>query len=59
MIIERLADAKLFVNKIEDLVDEGLVVKIGNQWVLTMAGRLLVGFFSAYRRWLGLEAGGG
>ena len=59
IITDRLADTSLFVNKIEDLVDEGLVVRKENQWVLTRAGRLLVRFFSAYRRWLGLEAGSG
>ncbi len=57
--IDCLATPQLLNNKFKGLVNGELIVRNGGQDCLTRAGHFLVGFFSAYRKWLGLEMGNG
>lgn len=59
VIIDRLDTDDLFVDKLQDLIDDGLIVRTSEGLILTRSGQLLVIFFSTYRRWLGLNYGVG
>ena len=59
IITRKLASASLFQDKINDLIDEGLLISENGNLYLTKGSRLLVLLFSAYRKWLGLDTGKG
>ena len=59
IIVETLARDELFSAKLQDLVDDGLVSRVGQDLTLTKTGNLLSLFFTGYRSWLGLERGHG
>lgn len=58
-IVDMLADDDLLTDKIQDLVDDGLVSRTDNHLKVTRTGQLLSFFFLSYRSWLGLESGNG
>ena len=59
IIVETLARDELFSAKLQDLVDDGLVSRVGHELTLTKTGNLLSLLFTRYRSWLGLESGHG
>jgi len=58
-IVNQLATDDLFSNKLQNLIDDGLVAREGKELFLTRLGHLLVWCFSRYRSWLGLDIGRG
>lgn len=58
-ILALFDDAKMVSVRFQDLIHTGLIEPEGSAYRLSPAGRRLIGFFVAYRRWLGLEFKGG
>lgn len=58
-IIKLFTQDSLFSVPFDSLADEGLIYLKGDKWFLSAGGRLLSGFFCAYRRLLGLPQGEG
>ena len=58
-IVNQLATDDLFSNKLQNMIDDGLVAREGKELFLTRSGHFLVWCFSRYRSWLGLDVGRG